>query len=109
MCDPPVVHTSKQSPQFVTHHELVGSTGSIIIALPAAVNFVLVQKLVGFGSVPHPQDPLVRSLYLVVEAHGFPSYIGGQPSHFDNTGVDKLSQVEAVGGRKYTFGLLSKN
>ena len=105
MCDPPVVHTSKQSPQFVTHQELVGATGSIIMALPAAVNFVLVQKVVGLGSVPHPQDPLVRSLYLVVEAQGFPSYIGGQPSHFDNTGVDKLSQVEAVGDRKHLWSM----
>ena len=94
MWDPPVVHTSKQSPQFPKHHVFVGASGSIIIALPAAVNFVLVQKLLGFGSFPHPQDPLVRPLYLVVEAQGFPSYIGGHPSHFDNTGVDRLLQGE---------------
>ena len=65
---------------------------SIIMAFPAAVYFVLVQKVVGFGSVPHPQEPFVRSLYLVVEAHGFPLNIGGQPWHFENTGVAKLSQ-----------------
>ena len=96
MADPPVVHISKQSPQFDKHHELVGETGSIIMALPAAVNFVLVQKLLGFGSFPHPQDPLVNPVYLVVEAHGFPLYIGGQPSHFDIAGVYKLSQGEPV-------------
>ena len=87
-----MVHTSKHSPQFFTHHELVGSMSSIIMAFPAAVYFVLVQKVVGFGSVPHPQEPFVRSLYLVVEAQGFPSNIGGQPWHFDSTGVSKLSQ-----------------
>jgi len=29
------------------------------------------------GSVPHPQAPFVRSLYLVVEAQSFPLYFGG--------------------------------
>ena len=72
---------------------------SIIAAFPAAVYLVLVQKVKGFGSDPHPQTPLVRSLYLVVEAQGFPLNIGGQPWHFDSTGSAKLSQgVSSAGG-----------
>ena len=70
---------------------------SIIAAFPAAVYFVFVQNVVGFGSVPHPQEPFVRSLYLVVDAHGFPLNIGGQPWHFESTGVAKLSQEELLG------------
>jgi len=81
---PPVLHSRKQRPQFEGHHEFKGSSGSIIIAFPAAVNFDFVQKSGGFGSEPQPQAPLVMSLYQVVEAQGRPLYIGGQPSHFDN-------------------------
>ena len=93
--DPPVVHISKQSPQLVGHHDFAGSSGSIIMGLPAAVNFVFHLSL-GFGASPHPQDPdeLVNPLYLVVEAHGCPGGLGGQPSHFDMAGVAKLLQGE---------------
>ena len=90
--DPPVVHTSKHSPQFLVHHEFSGFMSSIIAALPAAVYLVLVQKLDGFGSDPQPQEPLESPVYLVVEAQGFPLYIGGQPWHFEFTGDAKLSQ-----------------
>ena len=84
---PPVVHSSKHSPQLVVHHELVGSPGSIIMAFPAAVYFDLVQKSGGLGSSPQPHAPFVKSLYQVVDAHGFPLNIGGQPSQYDNFGV----------------------
>ena len=46
----------------------------------------LVQKSGGLGSVPQPQEPLVKSLYQVVEAHGSPLYIGGHPSHIESSG-----------------------
>ena len=92
------MHTSKHSPQFLVHHELHGAVSSIIAAFPAAVYFVLVQKLDGFGSDPQPQEPLVSPVYLVVEAQGFPLYIGGQPWHFVFTGDAKLSQgVVSIG------------
>lgn len=93
---PPVVHSSKHSPQLVVQYELVGSPGSIIIALPAAVYFDLVQKSGGFGSLPQPHAPLVRSLYQVVEAHGFPLNIGGQPSQYDNFGVSGCWQEDSA-------------
>ena len=93
---PPVLHSSKHSPQLDVHHELVGFPGSIIIALPAAVYFDLVQKSGGFGSLPQPHAPLVRSLYQVVEAHGFPLNIGGQPSQYDNFGASGCWQEESA-------------
>ena len=93
---PPVVHSSKHRPQLDVQYELVGSSGSIIIAFPAAVYFDLVQKSGGFGSSPQLHAPLVRSLYHVVEAHGFPSNMGGHPSQLDSFGASGCWQEDSA-------------